>query len=265
MRKKNLYFPRGILVTFWCEASLMNWAEIYYICSNNKKKKNCPLPDKHQLYHLCQINCWRQNPDACSQSIRKFNVCSFTKLHWVSLIIKVCFPTAMVANATPELNEATSGNKCCIFIYLFISFTEVWRRFIMIFPSPKVNENRPRWLIGTTVVCSCFIYEGWWFSPACLPGPVIHEWTRRLSMQLWWCTGSSGYWGLISFVSDCYSQPPSNPSLFRAPSTPAFSFLSLIVSSTIICQLPDKWSKYYSRICLWYTVVSIMYSVWEMI
>ena len=25
----------------------------------------------------------------------------------------------------------------------------------------------------------CFIYEGWWFSPACLLGPVIHEWTRQ--------------------------------------------------------------------------------------
>lgn len=60
------------------------------------------------------------------------------------------------------------------------AFHKCWRWFVMLFPSiPKLNENRPRWLIGTTVVGSCFIYESWWFSPACLLGPVIHEWTRQ--------------------------------------------------------------------------------------
>lgn len=163
------------------------------------------------------------------------------------------------------LSEQSRGGRSFRLNAVGAEFHKSWMWFVVIFLFMNVNENRPEWLIGTTVVGSCFIYESWWFSPACLLGPVIHEWTRRLSLQLWWCTGSSGYWGLISFVSDCYSQPPSNPSLFCSPSTVAFSFLSLIVSSTIICQLSDKWAKYYGRILLWYTVVYIMYLVKVMI
>ena len=78
-----------------------------------------------------------------------------------------------------------------------------------------------------------------------------------LSLQLWRCTGSSGYWGLISFVSDCYFQPPSNPSLSCSLSTMTFPFLSLIVWSTIICPLLDKWPEYYegANLCGIYNAV----------
>lgn len=126
----------------------------------------------------------------------------------------------------------------------------------MLFPFPKLNENRPGWLIGTTVVGSCFIYESWWFSPACLLGPVIHEWTRQPEpaiVEVHW-----EQWILrINFfrVRLLFPTPIKSISLSCSLSTMTFPFLSLIVWSTIICPLLDKWSEYYDRATLWYTVV----------
>lgn len=106
---------------------------------------------------------------------RKLNVCSLSNLHSVSLITKVCFHIVPVANAAPVLMEAVAG-RLSFRVNTVIAVLEV---VCHAFPLPKLNENRSGWLIGTTVVGSCFIYESWWFSPARLLGPVIHEWTRQ--------------------------------------------------------------------------------------
>ena len=48
------------------------------------------------------------------------------------------------------------------------------------FSIPK-TESEQSWVSQwQTLVGSCFIYESQWFSPACLPALVIHEWTRQL-------------------------------------------------------------------------------------
>lgn len=146
-------------------------------------------------------------------------------------------------------------------------FHECWRWFVMLSPPfPKLNENRPGWLMGTTVVGSCFIYESWWFSPACLLGPVIHEWTRQPEpaiVEVHW-----EQWILrINFfrVRLLFPTPIKSISLSCSLSTMTFPFLSLIVWSTIICPPLDKWSEYYDRGTLWYTVVYIMLWVVVMI
>lgn len=115
---------------------------------------------------------------------------------------------------------------------------------------PKL-KNTPWWLTCSTVVGSCFIYKIWWFAPACLPGPVIHEWTRQREpaiVEVQW-----EHWILrINFFHVTLLFPArSNPSLSSAVSAMTFPFLSLIVWSTIICPPADKWLEYYAGATLW--------------
>lgn len=115
---------------------------------------------------------------------------------------------------------------------------------------PKV-KNTPWWLTGSTVVGSCFIYKIWWLAPVCLPGPVIHEWTRQREpaiVEVQW-----EHWILrINFFHVTLLFPArSNPSLSSSVSAMTFPFLSLIVWSTIICPPADKWLEYYDGANLW--------------
>lgn len=132
------------------------------------------------LYRVSRIDRWSQKskwPPWINR--RKLNVCSLSNLHSVSLLTKVCFHIVSVANRAPVLMEAVAGRLHFRINTMTLCFCRCWKWLLMLLPFPKVNENRPAWLIGTTVVGSCFIYESCWFSPVCLLGPVIHEWTRQ--------------------------------------------------------------------------------------
>lgn len=97
----------------------------------------------------------------------------------------------------------------------------------------------------STVVGSCFIYKIWWFAPACLPGPVIHEWTRQREPAI--VEVQREHWILrINFFHVTLLFPArSNPSLSCSVSAMTSPFLSLIVWSTIICPPADKRLEYY--------------------
>lgn len=126
------------------------------------------------------FNCYIQNPHEHPQSIKGNLMCFLCHFNRVPLITTVCFHIlALVSNTAPGLMETVAVRLSFRVNTVMASFRECSRWFVVLFPFPKLNENRPGWLIGTTVVGSCFIYESWWFSPVCLLGPVIHEWTRQ--------------------------------------------------------------------------------------
>lgn len=98
---------------------------------------------------------------------------------FVTLLCGSCKASCCLSLCTPRLMEAVAGGLSFERSQSNGRFSRLyWRRFVTLLLSPKLKGRRTGRLFGTAVASSCLIYERCWFSPVCLPGPVIHEWTQ---------------------------------------------------------------------------------------